>query len=229
MPPFSRISALLFDLDGTLVDSRRDLAAALNLTLAEMRLPTVSLEAVGRFVGDGARMLVERGLRAGMGRAPDETEVARGLALFKAAYERHLLDTTVAYEGIREMLASLADFPKAVVTNKPYAFSVAILDGLELRRHFLAVVGGDSLPQRKPSPEPALAALERCGPIPAAEALMIGDSANDILAGRAAGMRTCGVSYGLRDRAELESAGADRIVSHPAELSDLVRKSSGLG
>ncbi|OYT73958.1 MAG: phosphoglycolate phosphatase [Chloracidobacterium sp. CP2_5A] len=202
-----RVRALLFDLDGTLVDSRRDLAAALDLTLADLGLPPLGVEAVTRLAGDGARRLVERGLTAAR---PDavfsEAFIAAALEIFQARYGERLLATTQAYPGVLTALEHFAALPKAVVTNKPAAFSEAILKGLGLRSRFVAVIGGDTLPERKPHPAPALAGLAACGVKNPADAVMIGDSPNDIRAGRAAGTLTCAVTYGFRPAHELTEA-----------------------
>jgi phosphoglycolate phosphatase len=205
-------ACLLFDLDGTLVDSRRDLAFALNQMLDRMGFSTVELDEVSRFVGDGARKLVERGLRTALGDSVTEDIVSEGLERFKEAYGACLLDTTTAYPGVAETLATFEGLPMGIVTNKPHGFSVTILEHLGLARFFKVVVGGDSTPERKPSPVPVLEALKACGVERPETALMIGDSANDILSGAAAGTRTCGVTYGFRDLDELNRAGANFIV-----------------
>lgn len=217
------VSCLLFDLDGTLVDSRRDLATALNRMLTEMNLPTVALEEVSRFVGDGARKLVERGLETALGNSLTEETVTTGLERFKKAYGECLLDTTVAYPDVAETLAYFQGVPLAVVTNKPFDFSVRILESLGLAGFFSVIIGGDSTPERKPSPVPVLTALEECGIETPQTAVMIGDSANDIRSGAEAGTVTCGVTYGFRDRAELEAVGAQYIIGDISELRNLFR------
>ncbi len=215
---------LLFDLDGTLVDSRRDLSTALNRMLDQMGFNTVELDEVSRFVGDGARKLVERGLRTALGDSVNEEIVSEGLGWFQEVYGACLLDTTVAYPGVAETLASFEGRPLGIVTNKPYGFSVTILEHLGLLRFFKVVIGGDSTPERKPSPVPVLAALKACGIERPETALMIGDSANDILSGAAAGTKTCGVTYGFRDLEELVHSGADFTISTFTELGQVVRK-----
>lgn len=215
-------ACLLFDLDGTLVDSRRDLANALNRMLDQMGFTPVELDEVSRFVGDGARKLVERGLRTALGNSVTEEIVSESLERFKEAYGGCLLDTTVAYPGVAETLARFDGLPMGIVTNKPYGFSVSILEHLNLLRFFKVVIGGDSTPERKPSPVPVLEALKACGIERPETALMIGDSANDILSGAAAGTKTCGVTYGFRDLEELQSAGADFTINQFQELARLV-------
>lgn len=215
-----KYNCLLFDLDGTLVDSRADLVGSINLMLVEMKLAPLPSPRVLGFVGEGARLLVERSLAAALARAPGEAETDHALEVFPRHYRAHLLDETRPYPEVEETLGALSRVAKAVVTNKPYDFSQALLDGLGLSHHFLAIIGGDSLPERKPSPAPLLEAARRCGRA-AEDCLMIGDSRIDIEAGRAAGMMTCGYVGGFRGRDELESAGADLLIESFGELRQL--------
>ncbi|HZN10713.1 MAG TPA: phosphoglycolate phosphatase [Blastocatellia bacterium] len=208
---------LLFDLDGTLVDSRADLTTGINLMLGDLGRGPLPADHVLRFVGEGVRLLVERALRATQPAEPGGAEVDAAIERFRRHYRAHLCDRTRPYPGVEEALARFAALPKAVVTNKPYDLSLALLEGLGLRAHFAAVIGGDSLPERKPAPAPMLAAAARCGSDPAA-CLMVGDTAVDMLAGRAAGMTTCGFVGGFRGRAELARAGADVLIEEFAEL-----------
>jgi phosphoglycolate phosphatase len=212
---------LLFDLDGTLVDSRADLANSVNLMLAELGREKLSDCRVLNFVGEGARLLVERALTATQGSAPLEHETDGALEIFLRHYREHLLDQTRVYPEVKETLAALRYFPKAVVTNKPYEFTVALLEGIGLLPHFNVVFGGDSLPERKPSPMMLLEAARRCGAEPSA-CLMVGDTKFDVMAGRAAGMKTCGYVPGFRGRTELAEAGADFLIERFGELRILV-------
>ena len=212
-----KMVGLLFDLDGTLIDSRADLVTGVNLMLGEMGWPGLSAARVIGFVGEGARLLVERSLRAVMGREPAVREIDEGLDAFRVHYRAHLLDQTRLYPGAEAALNQLRDHPKAIVTNKPYDLTIAILDGLGLRTHFPVVLGGDSLPERKPSPAMLLEAAHRCGVAPG-DCRMIGDSRIDILAGQAAGMTTFGYLGGFRGRDELVEAGADVLFATFPEL-----------
>lgn len=212
---------LLFDLDGTLVDSRADLTTGINLMLGDLGRGPLPADHVLRFVGEGVRLLVERALRATQPGEPGGAEVEGAIERFRGHYRAHLCDRTRPYPGVEEALAHFAALPKAVVTNKPSDLSLALLEGLGLRAHFAAVIGGDSLPERKPAPAPLLAAAVRCGSDPAA-CLMVGDTAVDMLAGRAAGMTTCGFVGGFRGRAELAAAGADVLIEEFAELRRVV-------
>ncbi len=216
-----RFRCLLFDLDGTLVDSRADLCTAVNLMLEDLGLGPLAGEQVVSLVGEGAARLVGRALLAAGGREPSDEKLRDGLGLFKGRYREHLLDATRPYEGVTEALEHFARLPKAVVTNKPLELTEGILDGLGLRTFFAAVLGGDSLPERKPSPAPLFEAARLCGVAPG-ECLMVGDSWVDIAAGRAAGIMTCGFAGGFRGREELRAAGADYLIEHFGELRPLV-------
>jgi len=179
---------LLLDLDGTLIDSRRDLAAATNLLLAEHGVPPLPLEQVCSYIGRGARSLVRRSLDA----ADPEGRIARDsptLRRFLHHYRGVLLDTTVPFPGVVAGLRELraAGVPMAVVTNKPLEPAMACLDGLDLTRWFDAVLGGDSLPTKKPDAAPLIEAARRLR-VPLAGCLMVGDSDVDVDAAAAAGV-----------------------------------------
>jgi phosphoglycolate phosphatase len=185
---------LVFDLDGTLVDSVRDLAVAANEAIAEVApgSPVVPLEAVVSYVGEGARILVERCLRhAGLGLEPEAV-----LPVFFETYARHLLDTTALYPGVAAALDTLSGATLAVLTNKPGDFSRTILEGLGVAARFARVWGYGDVPARKPDPSGLLRLVEELGATPA-ETWMIGDSAIDMRTARAAGVRACGVTWGL--------------------------------
>ena len=180
----TRARHLIFDLDGTLVDSAPDLATALNGLLAEMGKPALAETTVRAMVGDGAGVLVQRGLAAsGLADADQPTALKRFLALYRDC----LIDQTRAYPEVEAVLERLQSegHKLGVCTNKPYDPTQRILKALKLDRFFGAVIGGDSLPKRKPDPEPLLAAIEGLGGA-VKTAVMIGDSANDVLCARAA-------------------------------------------
>lgn len=181
-------SPLLFDLDGTLVDSVADLATAVNLLRGELDLPTLGCDAVRAAVGDGARELVRRTLPTG---AFSEMRMRRFLQL----YGEHLVEQTVVYPGIVELLDAFPPATLAIVTNKPLALTEPLLDALDLTRRFGTVIGGDSCPVKKPSPLPVQLALHRLGADPL-RALMIGDHHTDLRAGQAAGIATCFCAWG---------------------------------
>src|SRR5690606_26644588 len=188
---------LIFDLDGTLIDSVGDLVASANATLERLRLPPQDPHTIAGFIGEGARRLVERALRAA-GASSDRATVDEALALFLEIYGAHLLDTTVAYPGIEALLERLraADVRLSVLTNKPRGFAARILDGLGLASRFGAVLGGDSLPTRKPDPAGLRRLIDDAG-VPVEETLVVGDSLVDVETARNAKVAVCAVSWGL--------------------------------
>lgn len=220
---------MLFDLDGTLVDSRADLINAVNLMLAELGRRTLPDTRVLTFVGEGARMLVKRALMADQNCATPGHDagydagydVDDALEIFRRHYREHLLDQTRVYPGVEQTLAQLSHIPKAVVTNKPYEFTIPLLEGVGLSSYFEVVIGGDCLPERKPSPLMLFEAASRCGAL-ASECLMVGDSRVDVEAGKAANMKTCGYIPGFRGRTELVEAGVDYVIERFSELCALV-------
>lgn len=205
---------VVFDLDGTLVDSSPDLAAALNETLSRLRPGTSSLavEAVRSMIGEGALNLIGRGLRAaGLSDVPQEA-----LPVFLDCYRGRLLDRTRLYPGVLEALEALAPRSLAVLTNKPGDFSRAILEGLGVARFFMRVYGGGDLPRKKPDPMGLQRLLEETGTDPQ-DAVMVGDSGIDVRTGRAAGVRTIGVRYGF-DAEGLAQEPPDLLVDDLREL-----------
>jgi phosphoglycolate phosphatase len=216
-----KFHGLLFDLDGTLIDSRADLVTSVNLMLDELSSVPLAAAQVITFVGEGMRLLIERALRASLSREPEEDLVSHALQVYRGKYREHLLDQTRAYPEVEETLAALSHLPKAVVTNKPLEFTMTILEALDLRRHFAAVIGGDSLPERKPAAAPLREAARLCEVAPAA-CLMIGDTKIDMLAGHAAGMKTCGYVGGFRGKTELVAANADYLIERFGELRSLL-------
>jgi 2-phosphoglycolate phosphatase len=210
------VRALLCDLDGTLVDSRRDLAAAVDLLFGDLGLPPLPPERVVAHVGRGARSLIRRCLDEVGAAIPDEDPRLRA---FLPHYERVLLQTTRPFDGVMEGLAVLRDrgVRLAVVTNKPVDPARLVLEGLGMEGFFPVVLGGDSLPTRKPDPEMLLEAADRLGIEPPA-CLMLGDSDVDIDAARAAGMPALWCSWGgfHADR----PARADGVVHRFGEVVD---------
>ncbi len=209
--------ALLFDLDGTLVDSGDDIAAAVNHVLGQDRLPAVSREQMLDMLGDGAPVLVERAYaHHGAERPADAVE------RFRAHYRRHCLDSTRLYPGIMELLRLLAPRRSiAVATNKPTAFARQIVAGLGLGSVVDTVVGPECSALPKPDPGMLLAALDDLGHEPG-DALMIGDSPSDIEAGRRAGSATIAVLWGYRDRHQLAAANPDHLAATVGELAPLL-------
>jgi phosphoglycolate phosphatase len=215
----SRVELVVFDLDGTLIDSARDLATSVNAALARLApaAPAVPLEKVRTFIGDGAAMLVARTLAdAGVSLA---LEVA--LPVFLECYGTRLLDTTRLYPGVAEALDALRDRTLAVLTNKPGDMSRRILEGLGVAGRFARIWGAGDVPAKKPDPAGLQRLLGESGVAPAA-AVLIGDSAIDVRTGRAAGVRTVGVTYGLDPeglRAEAPDDLIDDLRALPALLA----------
>jgi phosphoglycolate phosphatase len=216
-PGSFRYRHVCFDLDGTLVDSRADLAAATNHILGDMGRPPLPDEVLWSFVGDGARRLIERAL----GDAPPAL-VDDALARFMARYGAHLLDRTVPYPGVVEVLEALAarDIVLSVLTNKPEAMSRAILAGLGLAPLFLAVLGGDSLPTRKPDPA-GVEWLLAAGGTRRDALLLVGDSGVDVRTARAAAVDFCGVSWGLTPEG-MWAERPERVIEVASELLAIV-------
>jgi phosphoglycolate phosphatase len=216
------VSLMLFDLDGTLIDSRTDLANSINLMLADLERPPLDESVVGGFVGDGVRVLVYRCLIATdpNREPPEEALHARGIALMHSHYAEEMLKTTRLYPQVAETLASFANKQKAVVTSKEVRFTRIILDHFDIARHFDAIVGGDTTPARKPDPRPVLEAI-RLLRGSAADAVMVGDSENDINAGRRAGTRTCGVTFGFRTAEQLRSSEPDVMIDRFEQLTEI--------
>ncbi|MDH1263193.1 phosphoglycolate phosphatase [Pseudomonas sp. GD03944] len=188
---------VMFDLDGTLVDSVPDLAAAVDKALLTLGRPAAGVERVRDWVGNGARVLVRRALAGSLQHEQVDDALAReALELFMAAYaESHTL--TTVYPGVPEVLDALQQggVALAIVTNKPERFVAPLLDEKGLGDYFRWIVGGDTLPQQKPDPAALLHVLELAG-IPRSQALFVGDSRNDVLAARAAGVTCVALSYG---------------------------------
>ncbi|MGB8541063.1 MAG: HAD-IA family hydrolase [Candidatus Acidiferrales bacterium] len=202
---FAAVRALIFDLDGTLIDSKLDLALSINATLKNLGRAPLAHERIFGMVGSGASVLVQRAL--GLKDVTD-AEVETGLAYFLSYYRSHMLDNTVPYPGVREGLALLQNYPMAVLTNKPVNFSRAILDGLGLSRYFRFVYGGNSFEKKKPHPIGVYTLLRELGSQPR-EAMLIGDSEIDIQTARNSGIWACGVTYGL---------GTESLKSFPPDL-----------
>ena len=207
-----KLQSVTFDLDGTLLDTALDLSVACNRMLAEMGLPGRSEAEIRRFVGKGMAVLVERCLT--WDAAPEAAQVEEGIAIFRRCYGEENGRFAQPYPGVFEGLQAWreAGLPLAVVTNKPMAFTVPLLEQTGLAGYFQVVVGGDSTPYKKPHPEPVLHACRQLGVGPAAN-LHIGDSVNDALAARAAGSRAWLVPYGYTEGEPVDSADCDALVS----------------
>jgi phosphoglycolate phosphatase len=218
---FSGVRVLVFDLDGTLIDSKLDLVLAVNATLKCMGRDPIPHEDIGNYVGRGAGVLIRRVL----GPEATEEDAASGLEYFLTYYRAHMLDNTVTYPGVREALGFLKDYPMAVLTNKPVRFSQAIVAGLGLAPYFRYVYGGNSFETKKPDPFGMNTLLQEFGAEPR-EAMIVGDSDVDVMTARNSGAWSCGVTYGLG----LESLRAcppdlmlDNLVDLASRLGDVAR------
>ena len=218
--PVEQIRLLIFDLDGTLVDSRLDLTNSVNAMLRHYGRPELPCELISTYIGDGAPMLVRRAL----GDPDDQKFVDEALLFFLAYYREHKLDNTYVYDGVKESLQAIREIRNgelrmAVLSNKPVNPSRAIVDALRLGEFFFQVYGGNSFPTKKPDPEGALLLLKETG-LRSEQAVMIGDSANDVMTARNAGMYSVGLSYGLSP-VSLEKVPPDVLLDRPDELGEL--------
>ena len=213
---------LIFDLDGTLVDSKQDLVQAVNAAREHMNLPHLDDDTVASYVGNGAPVLIRRA----MGPDATEDECARALQYFYEFYRDHMLDHTRLYPGVQEVLDQLrgAGHPMAVLTNKPVRFSKGIIDGLGLSGHFFQVYGGNSFEQKKPHPIGVEKLLEESGAA-AGAALMIGDSAVDVQTARNAGIASVGCTWGLQPESFAEYP-PDHLIDRMHDLLPIVGNGS---
>jgi phosphoglycolate phosphatase len=213
----SAVRGLIFDLDGTLIDSKLDLIHSVNAMLHEMERPQLAAETISGYIGHGAPQLVARAL----GSTAKEEELKHALQFFLSYYEEHKMDNTFAYPGVPETLTQLSHIPMAVLTNKPERISVRILKSLGLSKYFRAIYGGNSFESKKPDPFGANKILREFG-IAASEALIVGDSEVDVQTARNAGTRAAAVNYGfgVHDRA---AHPADIYLDRFADLADAVR------
>lgn len=209
-----KIELIMFDLDGTLADTGHDLVNTVNYVRSRFDLDPLEDRMVYGHVGRGVDHLIRSFL-------PQEFQEKFGEAreLFLRHYTDHLLDTTVLYPHVKETLEYFGRKKRAVVSNKLHRLSVAVLKGLGIEDCFDAILGGDSLPERKPDPEPLNRVLGAFG-IKPAEALIVGDGAADIESGKRAGVFTCGVTYGLGDKEELAQAMPDFLIHELRQLTD---------
>lgn len=209
---------IIFDLDGTIIDSSEDIAWATNRTLARMGYKKLPVDRIKENIGWGVKSLLEKLM-------PDETpesiEAAR--KVFLEFYGTHLVVSTYLYPGVEETVGYFQGLGKkmAVVTNKPVKLAEEILEELKLMKYFMMVLGGDSLSNRKPHPEPVEKVMEAAS-VPPERTVLMGDSPMDCEAGKRAGVFTIGVTYGFRSRAELALAGFDVIIGRFTELKDVI-------
>ncbi|WP_048308817.1 phosphoglycolate phosphatase [Halomonas sp. PR-M31] len=213
------IRLVAFDLDGTLIDSVPDLAAAVDVMLIERELAPAGAALVRDWVGNGSRKLIERALRYATGSVPDESTLDTAHTAFLEHYARAPHTRTRVYPRVKEALAALKQqgLILVLVTNKPHAFVAPILDAFDLADYFELTLGGDSLAQKKPDPAPLLYMANQFG-VPGEQCLMIGDSRHDMEAGKRAGFRTLAVPYGYNHGEPIIASKPDLIVESLGEL-----------
>lgn len=219
------VKAVMIDLDGTLVDSIPDLAAAANMMLAELGRPLLDAELIRTFVGKGITNLVERTLCGNMDGVADPELMARALPIYERCYTQMNGRYTTIYPGVKAGLAALEEqaFPLACVTNKSMRFTQPLLEMVGLAGYFRKVVAGDTLARKKPDPAPLLHACEAFRIAPR-DMLMIGDSLNDTEAARAAGCPVFCVTYGYNEGRDVHTLDSDAVISSLQEAADLICK-----
>jgi phosphoglycolate phosphatase len=208
------VQLLIFDLDGTLIESKWDIAKSVNLTLAELGLPERPLEEIFGFVGDGVKKL----LRLAVGEE-GRTSFEDALKVFRGHYLAHCLDRTTYFPGIEPMLRHFAYKQKAVATNKSIEYTRVILNGLGAQ-HFTYLVGGDNGFGLKPEPGMLLHVMEQLN-VSKDQAVLVGDSTNDINGGHNAGIRVCAVGYGMGNRDKMAACQPDWFIERPEELMEI--------
>jgi phosphoglycolate phosphatase len=209
------VDLMIFDLDGTLISSGRDIAASVNYTLARLELPTLATEKIISFVGDGVRELLIRALGEG---AVDKLSSA--MKLFSAYYAEHMLDTTALYPGVMEVLVKFAGKKKVIVTNKRHDFTMKLVESLDIAGHFDAVIGAEKTPYRKPDVRIIKPLIEEFH-ARLRHTVVIGDGVNDILLAQGAGVLGCAYLNGLAPREALLALGPNCTYEDPAELKSM--------
>ena len=218
------VRAVLLDLDGTLLDTAPEIAAAAADMLSELGLDPVDPLRVREFIGKGIPHLVRRTLEASLGRAPDERRVGSAMEGFFFHYAKRNGCMAKPYPGVLEGITELRakGFALACVTNKTAQFTIPLLEATGLAGFFPVVVSGDTMPKKKPAPDPLLEACRRLG-VPAPEALMVGDSRNDALAARAAGCPVLLVPYGYTEGEDVQGIDCDGIVPSLLHVAGLLK------
>ncbi len=212
------ISLIVYDFDGTLVDTLEDIALGVNLTLRELNLAELPVATIQQYVGHGVDNLLRRSL-------PDvsDNDVQQAVQLFRKYYGEHLTDQTDFYPHGREILEYFSDRKQAICSNKPEDFVRKILVELKAEHYFFGVVGGDTVGTKKPDPEGLLTLIATAN-VSADQTLMVGDSVVDIQVGKAAGTKTCVVTFGNGDPEEMRTFSPDAMIDSLADLKTLIQK-----
>jgi len=211
------ISLFIFDLDGTLIDSKRDIASSVHHTMKLLGIPPILDEVIYSLVGNGVTPLIQQSVET-----TGAVDFQKALTIFKDHYQAHCLDTTKPFPGVLDVIRHFAKTPKVVITNKSQGFSDTIIEGLNLTSSFLGIYGGDTNFPKKPDPALVHHLLQSIGAKPAS-AVIIGDSRVDIETGKNAGIMTCGVTWGFRPKEELEEIGCDYLIDRPGDLLNLFK------
>jgi phosphoglycolate phosphatase len=210
------VNLLIFDLDGTLVNTLEDIAASVNYTLSRLNSPLLPLGRVRQYVGDGIEMLMARSL----GGRDERLDAA--VSLYKEHHRRNLVVRSSLYPSVRETLEHFKSLPLSMISNKSAEFIGPLLEGLGIGRYFKIIIGADAGLLLKPAPDAVLSILSALK-VPKERAVIVGDGTSDILAGKAAGVLTCAVTYGFRSEDELRKAGPDHVIHELSELKDLFK------
>jgi phosphoglycolate phosphatase len=208
------VDLMIFDLDGTLIESKWDIAQSVNFTLAALGLPERPIEEIFGFVGDGVKRL----LRLAVGEG-NQAKFEEALKVFRGHYLEHCLDRTSFYPGIEPMLQHFSHKDKTIATNKSIEYTRVILNGLG-PRHFLYMVGGDNGFGLKPEPGMLLHLMEKVGALKE-RTILVGDSTNDINGGHNAGIRVCAVGYGMGNREKMAACQPDWFIEKPEQLMEI--------
>jgi phosphoglycolate phosphatase len=217
------IDLLIFDLDGTLIDSKEDIATAVNLTLRDIGLPPKPSSVIAQYIGCGVRWLLEQTVNASTpsrASGPPPIEADDLIPVFRRHYLDHLLDRTTLFPGAIETLDYFSGKRLAIATNKPMEYTTPILDGLGISHYFSIVLGGNSTANRKPHPDMLVQTMETLD-VGKEHSLMIGDGINDVLAAKAAGIQCCVVTYGMTESHLLLQEGPDYVCHSLPELQKI--------
>ncbi|RTR36463.1 phosphoglycolate phosphatase [Shewanella canadensis] len=226
MSRWGKLKAIAFDLDGTLIDSVPDLAAATQATLSEFELPSCTEAQVRSWVGNGAEMLMRRALSFVVEREVEQSLLDDVMPRFMHHYQEHLQRYSKLYPNVLAVLEELSSsgYPLAIVTNKPHRFAIPLLEAFNIDHLFSKVLGGDSLDRMKPDPLPLTHLLSHWQ-LESDQLLMVGDSKNDILAAKAAGITSIGLTYGYNYGEDISLSSPDAVCEQFSEILTLVNNS----